>query len=379
MRSVQQIVEDMREHMKDGVVQVKEAHERGVPVVGGYCTYMPWELVWASGAIPVSLCSKNNSAIPAAEEHLPRNLCPLIKASYGHAITGSCPYFHFCDLVVGETTCDGKKKMYELLEHLKPIYMIQLPQRPDRPEDLALMTDEFLKFRRRLEELVGHEITDEEIRQAIVLRNRERMALKKLWGLAQGDNPVLNGLETQQFTEYMQYHFDKEEAISWLEAQIEELQVAWNSGDRRHHTGPRVLVTGCPISGAMKVVEAIEGSGGTVVCYENCGGEKELGYLVDEEGDVIDALARKYLAIGCSVMSPNDSRFITLRHLVEQYRVDGVVDMTLTSCHTYAIETWSVRRLVQSMGRAYLAVETDYSESDCEQLATRLGAFVEML
>jgi benzoyl-CoA reductase/2-hydroxyglutaryl-CoA dehydratase subunit BcrC/BadD/HgdB len=85
-------------------------------------------VIRAAGAIPVTLCSTSEKPIAAGEEHLPRNLCPLIKASYGFALTDTCPYFHFCDIVVGETTCDGKKKMYELLDRLRPTHVMQLPQ-----------------------------------------------------------------------------------------------------------------------------------------------------------------------------------------------------------------------------------------------------------
>ena len=78
-------------------------------------------------------------------------------------------------------------------------------------------------------------------------------------------------------------------------------------------------------------------------------------------------------------MSPNEARLNAIRYLSDLYRVDGVLDMTLTSCHTYAVETYRVREFVHGLGSNYLAVETDFSENDKEQLATRIGAFIEML
>ena len=94
------------------LMRIKEAKENGTKVVGIYCTYCPQELVLAAGAIPVGLCGTSENPIAAAEETLPRNLCPLIKSSYGFAVTDTCPFFHFSDFIVGETTCDGKKKMF---------------------------------------------------------------------------------------------------------------------------------------------------------------------------------------------------------------------------------------------------------------------------
>ena len=73
---------------------------------------------------------------------------------------------------------------------------------------------------------------------------------------------------------------------------------------------PRILITGCPIGGATeKVIRAVEDNGGVVVAFENCNGAKSFDKLVDEENpDVYDALARRYLNIGCSVMTPNPNR-----------------------------------------------------------------------
>ena len=380
MRKIEEIIEEMRSHAKDGPVLIKEISEKGIPVVGTYCTFVPWEIINAAGAVSASLCAKSQKPIAAAEEHLPRALCPLIKASYGHALLDTCPYFHFCGLVVGETTCDGTKKMYELLDKIKHVYTVQIPQRADRPEDLAILKDEFLKFRDEIEKFTGSKVTDEKLRRSIALRNSERRALKSLWSLMELDNPPLTGHEVWEFSEYMSTHFDKEAAVKWLNRQVADIRAAAEAGeDRGLGKRPRVLVTGCPISGVPKVIDAIEVAGALVVCYENCGGEKELSFLADETKDPMDALAEKYLNIGCSVMSPNKSRMDNLRHLIEKYRVSGVLDMELTSCHTYAVESDLVRSLVHDLGKSFISVETDFSESDKEQLSTRIGAFVEML
>ncbi|MFD1899329.1 2-hydroxyacyl-CoA dehydratase [Enterococcus termitis] len=105
-----EIFAEFDEARRQGFIQVKELKEKGVPVIGVYCTFMPEELVLAAKAIQISLCSTSDETIAAAEEDLPRNLCPLIKSSYGFGKTDKCPFFYFSDLVVGETTCDGKKK-----------------------------------------------------------------------------------------------------------------------------------------------------------------------------------------------------------------------------------------------------------------------------
>jgi len=163
---------------------------------------------------------------------------------------------------------------------------------------------------------------------------------------------------------------------------IEEVKKAYACREKTTPAGlPRILITGYPIGGATeKIIRIIEESGGTIVCYENCGGAKDREDLVDERIDPYAALAQKYVRLACSCMSPNDSRIALLSRLIDEYSVHGVIDVVLQACHTYNIETWRIRELVQKQkNRAYLSLETDYSQSDEGQLKTRIGAFIEML
>ena len=140
---------------------------------------------------------------------------------------------------------------------------------------------------------------------------------------------------------------------------------------------PRILITGCPIGGATeKVIRAVEDNGGIVVTFENCSGAKSIDKMVDEDAeDIYDAIARRYLNIGCSVMTPNPNRLELLGRLIDEYQVDGVVDMILQACHTYNIEAKSIEKFVKSKGLPYIHVETDYSQADIGQLDTRIAAF----
>ena len=90
----------------------QEAKAKGKHIVGITCEYTPRELIMAADGVPVCLCGGSAETIAPAEEHLPANLCPLIKSTYGYSVTKSNPFLEMADLIVAETTCDGKKKMY---------------------------------------------------------------------------------------------------------------------------------------------------------------------------------------------------------------------------------------------------------------------------
>ena len=151
--------ESFTDARKAGFMKMKEHKDNGGKIVGTYCSFVPTELIIAAGAIPVSLCATSEEPISAAEAHLPSNLCPLIKASYGFALTDTCPYFYFSDFIVGETTCDGKKKMFELMNDLKETYVMQLPSSRDEVA-LNMWEAEIHKFWKKLEDFYGVTITE---------------------------------------------------------------------------------------------------------------------------------------------------------------------------------------------------------------------------
>ena len=370
--------EEFSEARRQGFLRVKQVKESGGKVAGIFCTFTPTEILDAAGFISVSLCGMSNETVPAAETQLPKNLCPLIKSSYGFALTDKCPYTYFSDLIVGETTCDGKKKMYEMLGKLKPTYILHLPQGHDS-DPVTVWTAELRRFITFLEEKFNLTITDEALRQAARQRNAQRQAHMKLMELQKQTPPPLGGMQmyaTMEGTGFMFTHEDRVNKLNQLRESVEA------NADRSAFAGAkRILVTGCPIGGVLqKTVKAIEENGGVVVCFENCSGIKAAFQMVDTEAeDIVKAIAQRYLQIGCSVMTPNTERMKLLPKLVEEYKVDGIVEVDLQACTPYCVESFQIKQLCEQINIPYLAVETDYSTGDSGQLATRLEAFLEML
>lgn len=378
-KDLPEIFEEFAETRKNSFLKIKELKDAGIPVVGMYCTYLPREIPNAMGAAVVGLCSVSDETIPDAEKDLPRNLCPLIKSSYGFAKTDKCPFFYFSDLVVGETTCDGKKKMYEMMAEFKPVHVIQLPNTQSEM-GLQMYRQELIDFKELLEKTFETIISDEAVRHQIKIRNEINAALVRLQYTMAHDPAPVNGLDIINTVYNIGFRVDIEglaEEIDGITAKIEsEYAAGRNIGEKK-----RILVTGSPSGGAaLKVIRAIEANGGVVAVFENCTGMKPLDPVDETNPDVYDALARKYLNIGCSCMSPNKNRMALLEKLIDDFHVDGVVDLVLQACHTYNVETAVVRKLVrEKKGIPYTVVETDYSQADVEQLNTRMAAFIEML
>lgn len=365
-----------------GAIKVKEEKAAGRKAVGTYCAYSPFELIEAADAIALCLCGTKEKPIPEAEKSLPRNLCPLIKSSYGFAVTDTCPFFYFSDFLIAETTCDGKKKMYELMSRIKPMVILELPQKPEDEDARQHWLAEIKKTKAALEENLGVEITEEKLRKAIKVMNEERKILKELYAYGKAPQSPISGLDIHTVLVAKGFQVDRQDYIQKVKDLMAELDQRIAEGKFVNKaSAPRILVTGCPTgNGSEKVLRLVEEAGGLVVCQESCNGYRPLDLLVDEEKDPLEAIAEKYLQIPCSCMTPNNGRLELIEKLIKEYQVDGVIDLTWVACHTYNIESFRVKELVKDkLELPFLHLESDYGESDLQQLKVRIDAFLEMM
>ena len=372
--------ENYADARKAGFLRMKDLKEAGKKVVGTYCTFVPTELVEAAGGAVVSLCASSEEPIPAAENHLPRNLCPLIKASYGFALQDTCPYFYFSDFIVGETTCDGKKKMFELMNEIKETYVMQLPSSRDEAA-LDAWEKEVIRFWKKIEDFYGIKISEEDVKKSIEVKNRERDVMLKFLELGKLNPAPISGYEIGTRLDALGFNPDIEERCRAIEERTAEVLKDWEENYKgKESKRPRVLVTGCPNSGVReKTIRVIEEMGVDVVAFDCCNGTREKVEKVDTTIPVTRALAEKYLNINCSIMSPNTSRMDYIKDMIKEYQVEGVMELVLTACHTYAIESHYVRKTAAEMNVPYLGLEVDFSSGEAGQISTRLSAFVELL
>jgi len=367
-------------------VALKDVKEQGRKVVGHYCVFSPVELFEATGALPVGLCATKQEPIADGEKVLPRNLCPLIKSSYGFAATGKCPYFHFADVIVGETTCDGKKKMYELMGKMKPMIVLDIPNSSTYEHRKEHWVGELHRLKKYLEEKLSVEITEQTLRDTIKMYNEERRNVMALVSLNKNQPAPLSGIDLLKVLWGRSFQINREEFKENLLALIEEVKqiVADRKNDdfsQETLKKPRILVTGSPTGvGQEKVMQIIEEAGGQVILQEACSGIKGFVDLIDESQDPYQALAEKYMNIPCSCLSPNDGRMELTSRLCKEYDIDGVVDITLQACHTYNIESYTLKEYLREHGDIpLLQIETDYSQADNQQIKLRIDTFLEML
>ncbi len=366
------------------VRELLDAKAAGRKVVGTFCVFVPEELILAVDGISVGLCAGAEFGFEQAERDLPRNTCSLIKSFFGFTLERVCPYIAACDLVVGENTCDGKKKAYEPFSELvRDLYVLDMPQ-VKSAKGRSLLAAEYARFARKLEELSGRKITPDSLRRGIEIVNGKRAAVHRLAALRGIDPAPIAGLDALLVNQVFFYD-DPKRFTNSVNALCDELEgrKARGEGVAPRRT-PRILVSGCPMAlPNWKLPAVVEQAGAVIVGEESCVGERGTQHLTSIEGDTLEgmmeAIVDRYWKIDCAIFTPNPSRLEHIQMLTRDHHADGVIQYNLQFCNPYQIESGGVERELERQGIPVLRIDTDYSQEDVEQLRTRVEAFVERI
>ena len=363
--------------------ELVEHQKAGGKVFGTFCVYVPDEIIIAAGGIATGLCGGSQFWVPDGEKVLPKNVCPLIKASVGARIGKTCPFFRIADMYIGETTCDGKKKAWEILAEDVPVHVMDMPQMK-RPKDIQKWAEEIKILKEVIEKATGNTVTHEKLAEAIKLINEKRKALARIYK-ARAANPVpISGKDALLVTQ-IAFYDDPARCAQMANKLADELEERVKKGEGVFPKGAkRILVSGTPMAiPNWKLHHIIESMGAAVVCEETCTGTRYFENLVSEAGDTvdeqIDALAERYMKTHCACFTPNKERIDDIIRLAHENKIDGVIHANLKFCTIYDVERRDIEHALKTAGIPVLSLETDYTDTDAEQLRTRIGAFLEML
>ena len=360
-----------KEELKDIIDRV---HAEGKRAAVCFCSHVPAEITEAAGFALIRVPYIEDAA-NAAGSILPSNVCPIVKNTCD-VLEDDC--LENADLIIAETSCDGKRKLYELASRKERMYFYQVPQGEDRHYAQPLIKKECYYLREELQKRFGLAISDDAVRAAGELMNRERESVLSLMEIQKDVPPASYGMPVFEALMNSRKLPDPSGRASANAAAREQLL---SSPSPVPEGAPRILITGCPMNGIYRsVISAVEDNGGVVVCFENCDAMKPAIRRFDtEQEDVLEALADCYLRTACAIMSPDVVRFDLIRRLVSEYRVDGILDITMPACHPYTVEVDRMKRLARELDVPYMALQKEITDIDAGQLGTRVAAFLEML
>ena len=368
------------------IEELLEIKERGKPLVGTFCIFVPEEIVVAAGGACYGLCGGAQFSIPDAEKDLPRNICPLIKSAYGFKLQRTCPYTQASDFIYGETTCEAKKKIWELLNRLHPTHVMHIPQMK-REREKNLWREEIKDFKRHIEGITGKELRFEELKEGIEKINRKRKAMQRLDFLRSASAEIVpisgkDGLLVNQIS----FYDDPERFTEKVHQLCDELEERIEKGISVVTEGtPRIMVIGTPMAPPnWKLHHIVETTGGVIIHEEACIGHRYYKDNINVDGvetvdDLIERMLDRYMKIDCACFTPNDERTEKIIRLYREKKADGIIYYSLSFCHTYNVESKKVMDGLKEEGIPVLKIETDYSMEDAGQIRTRVEAFLESL
>jgi benzoyl-CoA reductase/2-hydroxyglutaryl-CoA dehydratase subunit BcrC/BadD/HgdB len=343
------------------------------PPIGFFCPYVPEELLWAAGALPLRLMEMPVK-ISHTQAHLQAYCCHPVKSTLEHYLRGN---LDFLQGMVFSQSCDSIKGLAEIWAdqgRLPFQFNLMVPSRLDSPLSREFLHAELLGLKTALEERMGT-ISEEKIWEAIRLFNGIREQLRTIYDRISREPDWLSGEMLGRIVR-AGYLMDRERYLDFL---------------RRFSGSEKVLTSGTSsgvplyLSGnlvhSIDWMALIEEAGARVVYDDLCGGGRIFRWMVREEGDPLTALVDRYFsAYFCPTkyQGPLAHEEVLLKE-IQASGARGVVFIFYKYCEPFYFDYPDLKKSMEAKGYPTLLLEIEDPSQAREQSKIRLQAFLEML
>ncbi len=351
--------------------------------IGTYCVMIPDELIYALGYTPLRLCAGHQIPALIGEEIIPRDACPVVKATTGFHSMKMLPMYNQCEIAVMPMTCEAKRKSTEVLAKELPIIPVPINMSKGNAayEEMISIMRGLVKT---LEKQTGSKLSRKALKQACLDINSAQRQAYRLQQKLYSMNPQVKGSEVMYALNSYCYTTPSEweEATAKLIYEIEEKEKVAKTPRR---TKPRIFIAGSPISFPnFKIPLMIEELGAHIVGDESClSGRLLYDPVIPNDystSSMIRALVARYIsACTCPVFDNIEDRLASLKIRMELSGAEGIIYHVLRGCVPYDFELAAIEDFAHKLDIPLLRVETDFSTEDVEQVKIRFEAFVEMI
>ena len=375
--------EQLSSHLRDRPANLRKLKEKGTRIIGYFVgDYVPEELIYAAGAVPLCLCHGGNPMpANAALSGTTRFLCPFSRAQFGEKMMKEQAYYDLVDMLVVPITCQHLRRAGDLWEYYAhiPIFRFGIPHEYDGDSALQYYINTTRSLKSSLEKVTGNQITDHKLNDAISIYNQMRSLFKDISLLRQQPQPPISTLDFIKLN-HASYYADPYFIVDYLGSLYRQLR---QKKPTPVSSAPRLLLVGPNVAyGDYKVLELVEETGGMLVAEEVCEGVRYYWGNVTANGDLLDALAKKYLRdrLPCAFMRESAKvRLDFIAKLAKDFNAVGIIWYQLLYCDTYDIESYYFIQQMEALGYPVLKLESDYEVLDRGSLRTRIEAFMETL
>lgn len=365
------IFEDWHENRHDYAKRWKE--KTGGKVVGTFCTYVPEELIYAAGMLPVRILGSHEPEKETAQ-HILSMYCFFCRDILAQGLKGRYDYL---DGIVISQSCMHMRQAFHSWQMHLPLefsYYINMPHHVQSPRATPFLAGELAEFKKAVEEWIGKPINDEDIDRAIEVYNEHRRLMKQIYELRKAEDPPLTGLDAQRMVVSSQT-MDKAEHNEALKAALEALP----NREISRETGVRLMIVGSE-SDDLEFIDMIEQSGATIVTDDHCTGSRYFWGEVEPNGDRLTSVAARYVnRVPCpSKDFPQSTRFDHILEMAREYDVQGVLLLQQKFCDPHETDNPLLLRFLKKHDYPTLFLELA-GTIPVGQFKLRVEAFLEML
>ena len=348
-------------------------NKTGRKMIGFYHPVVPEELIYAAGVHPVRLFPYFDDLITVGDAYLQTYLCSYLRAGWDQVIKGKYPYL---DGVIIPRSCEAVTFLYQTWKRHNPYQFIDYINVPWKRTDNAItfFAEELGRVKQDLERFTEKEISEDSLRNAIEVCNRNRELLRKAYKLRKAESPPISGVEA--FNVVMSsFVLDKEEHSGLMKEFLREVA----RRPQRPRADIRLLISGgCVID--TRLWEMIESGGVSIVADDINNGSRSFRHSVEESTRApLEALARGYAMVPCAFNTSIVDRFKYISEMIGEHKVNAVIFGINKNCESEKFVYPELdKRIKDSFNVPTLNIETDYLIG-MASLRNRVEAFIEAL
>jgi benzoyl-CoA reductase/2-hydroxyglutaryl-CoA dehydratase subunit BcrC/BadD/HgdB len=359
------------------LLRLKKEGKKVVGYVPG--GFMPEELVWASGAIPVGLNKGGNyEAVLKSTEFLPRFFDTFSRSQIGYWALED-PLYRLPDLVVVPSTDKSIETIascWELWTETK-VFKLGVPHNVESDHAFKYYLEGLHLLKEELEKLTGNSITEAKLRKEIDLSNRMRLLLRKISQMRKSERPPISGKDFIKLN-HASFYTDRDFMLKNLESLSKELS------EKDGKKGPRIFLIGSSMAeGDYKVYDLLESAGADVVVEDFSEGIRPYWGEIEISDDLILALAdyyfKKRTPLPALFRPSTEERSAFLLKLAKDFSVNGIIWYSMLYRESYDIEGVYFGRQAEKKGFPFIKIVTDYNPAENFSLQTRISAFIESI
>jgi benzoyl-CoA reductase subunit C len=365
-------------------VRARELKNEGKKFIGYVCSFVPLEIISASGCIPFRVRGNVHEPITKGDTFLETIVCPYYRSIFDLSVKGK---YDFLSGLVIPHGCDSMVRSFSTWSYALPYSYFHFVNIPTvcAESSFEFFNAEINTFRKSLERFSGKTITDADLKEAIRVHNESRDRVRALYEFRKADPPLVSGTElTKVLT------VGSSLPIAEANRLFDQVLAEIGRREKSHlKKGPRIFIDGACLDN-IELIKLVEELGGNVVADTICNGARDHFPKTDVGGDPVDALSRRYLGkINCPKTYRENrtgtfegdiaSRFDDIGAYTKEFKAEGAILYIYKYCDPFGFEVPARKAYYESIHVPLLCLEDVYSAGTMGQLRTRIQAFLEMI